>query len=207
MASQLIPAGLTAIVAKDDTKFQIQTEYAGSPRPRITTTIFSQGRVLHKIEKGLEKPIESLEEMHHIEGIIRSQHNQIAKTLRDHGLPTQPSAITGTESELNRMGLIQLLEGVELVLLVTSEGKISHNRKITKEFKKSFKHIVKELPHLITVFASLQGDNGRREEGIFEVEPGRIILVSTGIDFYLILLRPGTPSAGIKDELRKILAA
>lgn len=206
MALQLIPAGRTSIVAKGDAKFQIQTEYAASPHPRITTTIFSQGRVLHKIEKGIEKPIESIEEMHHIEDIIRSQHNQIAKTLRDHGLPTQTSSITGAESELGRMELIQLLEEVELVLLVTAEGKIGHSREITKEFKRSFKHIVRELPQLITVFASLQGNGDRREEGIFEVEPGRIILVSTGVDFYLILLRPGTPSGGIKEKLRKILA-
>lgn len=207
MASQLIPAGRTSEVAKGDAKFQIQTEYAGSPRPRITTTIFSQGRVLHKVEKGIEKPIESLEEMHRVEDIIRSQHNQIAKTLRDHGLPSQPSSITGAESELSRLELIQLLEEVELALLVTSEGKISHDRHITKEFKRLFKHIVKELPQLITVFASLQGDDGRREEGIFEVEPGRIILISTGVDFYLILLRPGTPGDGIKAKLRKIIAA
>ncbi len=207
MVSQFIPAGRTSIVRKGKTEFQLQTEYAAIPQPRVTSTIFSQGQVLHKIEKSIDSPIDSIEEMHRIEDIIKFQHSEISKTLRERGVPTAPSSITGAESELSRLERIRRLEEVERVFLVSSEGKIVDDRHITKDFKKLFKHIFKELPQLITVFASLPGDEGAREEGIFEIEPGRIILISTGVEFYLILVRPGEQSAGIKDNLRKILAA
>jgi len=207
MTSQFIPAGRTSVVKKGETEFQLQTEYAGIPHPRITTTIFAQGQVLHKIEKSIDKPIESIEEMHDIEDIIKAQHSEISKGLRERGLPTAPSSITGEESELSRLERIQRLQEVDRVFVVSSEGKILDDRRLTKDFKKLFKHIFRELPQMINVFASLPGDDDKREEGIFEIEPGRIILISTGIEFYLILVRPGRESRGIKDKLRTILSA
>lgn len=207
MASQFIPAGRTSIVKKGKAEFQIQTEYAAIPQPRITTTIFAQGKVLHKIEKSMDRPIDSIEEMHRIEDIIKAQHSEISKSLRERGLPTEPASVTGEESELSRLERMRRLEEVERVFVVSSEGRIVDDRQITKEFKKYFKHIFRELPQLITVFASLPGDDGAREEGIFEIEPGRIILISTGVEFYLILIRPGRQSRGIKDKLRAIMSA
>jgi hypothetical protein len=207
MASQFIPAGRTSIVKKGKTEFQLQTEYAAIPQPRITSTIFSQGKVLHKIEKSIDRPVDSLEEMHRIEDIIKAQHSEISRTLRERGLPTAPSSVTGAESELSRLERIRRIEEVERVFLLSSEGRIADDRQITKEFKKLFKHIFKELPQMINVFASLPGEDDKREEGIFEIEPRRIILISTGVEFYLILVRPGRESRGIKDKLRTIVSA
>lgn len=195
------------MVKRGSMKFQLQTEYAAMPQPRVTTTIFAQGRVLHKIEKAISGTIDSVEEMHRVEDLIKAQHGEVSKFLREHGLSTAPASQEGVESGLSRLEQIRRLEEVERVFLVSSEGKIVDARRLTKEFKRLFKHIFKELPDLITVFASLPDSEGRREEGFYEIEPGRILLVSTGVEFYLILVRPRTEYAGVKEKLKLILLA
>ena len=60
--NQFIPAGRTSLVNKDGSSIQIQTEYAFRPYPRVTTTILDNGRVLHKVERKLNKGIDSIEE-------------------------------------------------------------------------------------------------------------------------------------------------
>ena len=95
MAPQYIPAGRTSVVKKGKSEFQLQTEYAGNPQPRVTTTIFSEGRVLHKVEKMISRSVTTIEEMHHIEDIIKSQHLEISKIIREKGLPSVPASIAG----------------------------------------------------------------------------------------------------------------
>jgi hypothetical protein len=82
-ASNYIPTGRTSLVKRGELKLQLQTEYASRPAPRITTTISRDGRVLHKIERELQKTIESIEEQQHIERIIRRQHDDIAEIIRN----------------------------------------------------------------------------------------------------------------------------
>ena len=82
-ASNYIPAGRTSLVRRGDLKLQLQTEYASRPAPRITTTISRDGRVLHKIERELIKKIDSVEEQHHIERVIRRQHDDISEIIRN----------------------------------------------------------------------------------------------------------------------------
>jgi len=207
VAAQYIPAGRTSVVKWGRSEFQLQTEYAAIPQPRVTTTIFAQGRVLHKIEKAISKSIDSIEEMHRVEDLIKAQHSEVSKLLRERGLPTEPASREGVEGGLSRLERVRRLEEVERVFLVSSEGKIIDDRRLTKEFKKLFKHIFRELPNLITVFASLPDKDGRREEGLYEIEPGRIVLASTGVEFYLILVRPGTDYQFIKGQLKDIFSA
>jgi hypothetical protein len=207
VTAQYIPSGRTSLVKRGKLEFQLQTEYAAIPQPRVTTTIFAQGRVLHKIEKAVSKAIDSIEEMHRIEDLIKAQHIEVSKSLRDRGLPTVPESRGDVESGLSRLERMRRLEEVERVFLVSSEGKIVDDRRLTKEFKRLFKHIFKELPSLITVFASLPDSEGRREEGFYEIEPGRVLLASTGAEFYLMLIRPGTAYTVIKEKVTQILSA
>jgi len=205
MAQQYIPAGRTSIVKKGKTAFQLQTEYAASPRSRVTTTIFSDGRVLHKIEKTIEFPVSSIEEMHRVEDIIKAQHLEVSSIIREQGLPSKPESQKGTPAVKTRSQQIGQLEEVEMVVRITPEGKIAEDRNISSEFKKLFKHIVRELPQMIRVFASMPGQPDKREDGIYELEEGRILLASTGVEFFLILVKPGTPYPETADRLRKIL--
>ncbi len=205
MASKYIPAGRTSIVTKGKTKFQLQTEYAGIPRPRITTTIFSEGQVLHKVEKVISDEVDTIEVMHQVEDVIKAQHLEISKVIRERGLPSAPESIIGSPQEKTRSENIAQLDDVEHVFRITADGKIANDRKITGQFKKMFKHVIRELPQMIMVFASLPGKADRREEGIYEIEDGRILLASTGVEFFLILVKPGTAYDSIAPRLKEIL--
>jgi hypothetical protein len=205
MAAQYIPAGRTSLVKKGKTAFQLQTEYASIPRPRVTTTIFTEGRVLHKIEKPIDKDIATVEEMHRVEDIIMAQHLEVSKIIHERGLPTVPESVAGTFLERTRSESISQLPEVERVFRITSDGKIADDSQITRKFKKLFKHILKELPEMIMVFASMPGEPGRREEGIYELEAGRILLASTGVEFFLILVKPDSHYDAIAGPLKKIL--
>lgn len=206
MSSQYIPAGRTSVVRKGKTEFQLQTEYAEIPRPRVTTTIFSQGQVLHKMEKTIEGKITSLEEMHFVEDMIKTQHLEVSKVIRERGLSAAASRAGSVSPHRTRLERIGSLEPVDRAFLVSADGKISGDRPIVREFKGSFKHIVKALPDLVNVFAPLPGPGSLREEGIYEVEPGRILLVSTGVEIYLVLVRLGTEYQAIAPRLREILS-
>lgn len=182
----------------------MQTEYASRPHPRITTTIFSQGQVLHKIEKAIDNGVESIEEMHDVEDVINAQHREISKIIREKGLPPKPVEKAPKPAVKIRSDQIRNLDEVKKVYLVTPDGKISGDKETTKEFSKMFKHILKELPEMLKVFTSLPGVE-RREEGLYEVEPGRILIASTGVEYYLILLQPGTEYNTIYPRIKNIL--
>jgi hypothetical protein len=158
------------------------------------------------MEKTIDRNITSIEEMHEVEDIIKAQHFEVSKIIRERGLPTAVTKTAGASPYRTRLEQIGRLEAVERVFLVSTEGKISGDRVTIREFKGAFKHIVKALPDLISVFAPLPGPGKRREEGVYEVEPGRILLVSTGVEIYLILVRLGTDYETIAPQLKEILA-
>lgn len=205
MSGQYIPAGRTSIVKRGKSEYQLQTEYARLPHPRITTTIFSQGQVLHKVEKSLDQEIESIEHMHRVEEVIKAQHLEISKIIRERGLPTTPPPPRDPAQARLRSDRIGQLDGVERVYLITGDGKIVGSQETTKQFQKLFKHVFKELPEMLKVFAALPGSGNRREEGIYEVEPGRILMASTGVEFYLILIRPESNYETLAGQLAAIL--
>ncbi len=205
MSSQFIPSGRTSLVKKGEAEFQLQTEYGSVPSPRITTTIFTSGKVLHKIEQLVEKPVDSIERMHDVEDIIKTQHLEVSKILREEGIPTQPESRFEHTGKITRSAKIRAISGVEKVYLVTSEGKITGEKDLTKEFKKIFKHIFRELPEMMNVFAELPGQGHIREEGIYEIEQGRILLVSTGVEFFLILLKSGANYNAIASQISSIV--
>jgi hypothetical protein len=205
MAELYIPAGRTSAVKKGDVAFQLQTEYARLPHPRVTTSVSLNGRVLHKIEKELPFVIETVEQMHEVEEIIKSQHLEVAKVLRETPLSKEPETQPRQIEGKIRSEEVRKLDGVERVFLVTPDGELMGDRQTTAQFRKLFKHLIKELPEMLKVFSALPGPGRRREDGIYEIEPGRILLASTGVEFYLILITPGTPFSNLEGKLRKIL--
>jgi len=78
-----VPAGKTSIIKRSDISYQLQTEYAYRPYPRITTTILHEGQVIKKIERRLDNPIESIEEQNRVQDIIQIQHNEVFKLIRE----------------------------------------------------------------------------------------------------------------------------
>lgn len=205
MADQYIPAGRTSRVQTGDAEFQIQTEYAKRPNPRVTTTIFTKGEVLHKIEKALEFAVDSIEQMHRVEDMIKAQHTEVAKIVREKGLPASAAPAEQAAQNAPTFDRILFLDEVERVYLVTGDGRLIDPSGETSRVKRAFKHVIRELPTLLNVFASLPGERDTREDGLYEIEQGRIILGSAGTEFYLILLRQGTPYDVVAPKLKRLL--
>ncbi|NMC42413.1 MAG: hypothetical protein GYA46_00715 [candidate division Zixibacteria bacterium] len=205
MAESFIPSGRTSVVKKGDVTFQLQTEYARLPRPRVTTSVSLNGRVLHKIERDLPGELDSLERMHEAEEVIKSQHLEVARVLKETPLSKEPETDPHPIEGRIRSEEVRKLEGVERVFLVTPDGELMGDRQTTAQFRKLFKHLIRELPEMLKVFSALPGPGRRREDGIYEIEAGRILLASTGAEFYLILIKPGTPFSKLEGKLRKIL--
>lgn len=205
MVTKYIPAGRTSLAKHGHKEFQLQTEYIRTSGPRVVTTVFMKGQVLHKIEKEVSWDVNTIEEMHHVEDIIKSQHLEVSKIIRKRGLLTPATTSLDLPQGKIRSERIRQLGEVEKIFLVTQDGKITGNREISGEFNRLFKQVVSELPEMLKVFTALPGPSHRREEGIYEVEAGRILLASTGAEFYLILVRSGTRYDAIEGKLRNIL--
>ncbi len=207
MSQQYIPAGRTSMAAYRDKQYQLQTEYARSPHPRITTSISLSGRIIHKVEKALNIEISSIEQMHRVEDFIKSQHREITKIIKEQGIPSRPEDTPQKMAGNLRSDRIKQLPEVERVYLVTPDGKIVGEKTVRGDFRKQFKHVLKELPEMLNVFTSLPGAFEQREIGIYEIEPQRILLASTGIEFYLILIKPQTKYNELAQKISAILKA
>ncbi|MCP4569975.1 MAG: hypothetical protein GY841_20535 [FCB group bacterium] len=202
--AQFIPAGRTSAIKRGEMVYQLQTEFARLPQPRITTTISSKGQVLRKVEKLIDGEVDSIERMHEVEDVIKVQHMEVSRVIREKGLPTDLAETAGASESKIRSEQMRRLEGVQTVYTVSADGKLVGDPETTREFKKLFKHVLRELPDMLRVFATLPGK--RREEGIYEVEPGRILLVSGGSEFFLVLLEPETAYDIISAKINNILS-
>ena len=57
---------------------------------------------------------------------------------------------------------------------------------MSKEFRKKFAFVFKNLRQILDVFSEIPGFGVGREQGVYEVEPNCLYLVSGGEDYYLM---------------------
>jgi len=199
-----VPAGRTSRIVRGAAEIQIQTEYAYRPNPRLTTTVFSKGRVLHKVEKELAAPISSNEDKIRIEGLLRKQHLDVMEIINTRNFLTNlPPEKKPLESPQNPSLVKRLSEipGVERIYRLDNEGNFDSDS-VSSEFKKKYSVIFKNLGELLEIFRHLPG--GKREEGVYEVERNRLYLVSTGYECYFILARHVSADLNLETELHTI---
>lgn len=89
-----IPAGRTSLVKRGPTALQLQTEYAHRPSPRITTTILENGQVIHKIDRQLDKVVDSIEAQNEAADRIKQQHLAVIEMLKQQPVNVLPSELT-----------------------------------------------------------------------------------------------------------------
>lgn len=123
--SDFIPVGRTSLAKRGNTTLQVQTEYAARPNPRIATTITENGRVVHKVERPLEKPVSSAEEQRTTETQMRQQHATIVSTIE--GRKETDKSDTG-KIEVKRSGLTPLISSDESTPPVAIDVKDSVSR-------------------------------------------------------------------------------
>ncbi len=225
---ELIPAGKTSLVRKGPSPLQVQTEYANRPYPRITTTILSDGQVLHKIEKKLERAVESEEEQTRTELIIQRQHEEVELFIHQNGfLAVEPVSASGPEGSLPgesdlagpsatstvtpEIVLHQPLSekfasiaGFEHVFELDNDGHFKSEH-AAGQFKKRFGSLYKSVPEIIEVFPACSDDPATREKGVYEVERERLYLASTGSQCYFITIVPPAEKADYEKSIGELI--
>ncbi|MEA3296693.1 MAG: hypothetical protein U9R56_02380, partial [candidate division Zixibacteria bacterium] len=195
--------------ADSSNSLQVQTEYAYRPYPRITTTILNSGQVLHKIEQNLERPIESTEEQQRIEDIIKRQHAEVVKLLKQQdGYPSstpkkaqetcdKPSAISDR---------LKLIPGIEYLFHLDNEGNFIGNAS-EKQFKKKYSAIFKYVPELMEIFSLLPGSGSQREQGVYEIEYDRLYFASVGDGCYFLTAKRVDRDTDYEKAIKEVLKA
>ncbi|MBI5267301.1 MAG: hypothetical protein HY851_08725 [candidate division Zixibacteria bacterium] len=200
--SSFIPAGRTSLVKKGDMSLQVQTEYAVRPSPRITTTILRSGQVLHKIERSLNRPVESFDEQRTIESGMARQHQDVVDIIQAASVEAtmnltarfapevKPEPLTGVA------GKISAIPGVRKLYRLDNEGNFI-GADLGEQFKTQFSFVFKNLREILGIFAELGGE-GVRERGVHEIEQDRLYFVSMGTECYIVLVEadPSVPGYG-----------
>lgn len=227
--TQYIPTGRTSLVKKNGADLQIQTEYAYRPYARITTTIILNGQVLHKIEKKLGKPIESFEEQAVMGNRMKKQHGEVVSIIKENdatsllkksdsqpipivsqevlqsqSIEKQSSAVIEEKSELSVADKFKAINGVKYVYHLNIDGEFV-NKIEGDHFKKSFSAIFKSISELIEIFTMIPGVTFSRECGVYEVERGRLFLVSAGDDIYFIMLEKASSDMNYEQVFKTII--
>lgn len=206
-ATSFIPAGRTSLVKHGQISMQVQTEYASRPRPRITTTILREGEVLHKVERPLDRAVDSVEEQQRAEATIKRQHAEILTIVqsdsyvKDHDPSGHVKVQTAT---LSLMDALQSIVGVERVYRLDNEGNFTGGA-LTDQFRKQFAPILKGMSEIIEVFGRTPGVGISRHRGVLELERDRLYFASGGTECYFILVRRTTGSPNFEHAIKAIV--
>ncbi len=205
--TNFIPNGRTSRIKKGDASLQVQTEYAFRPYPRLTTTILTDGQVLHKIEKKLERPIESVEEQTEIERMIKRQHAEVLIIVKENSIekPAMLKELKSADSEyLTLADRIMAIPGIQRVYDLDNEGNFMRPD-IADHFKKSYAVIYKGLRELIEIFAMIPDITVTREKGVYEVERDRLYLVSCGDEICVVTVKRANDEVIYEHAIKNVL--
>ncbi|UCG62896.1 MAG: hypothetical protein JSV52_06325 [Candidatus Zixiibacteriota bacterium] len=203
--SNLIPNGRTSRIKKGETSLQVQTEYAYRPYPRLTTTVLNDGQVLHKIEKKLDRPIESVEEQSEIERMIKRQHSDVVSIIEENaaGKPTTLQALKSSSSGyLTLTDRLKAIPGVQRTYDLDNEGNFLEQSE-ADQFKKAYAALFKGIRDLIEIFAAIPGISMTREKGVLEIERDRLYLVSCGDEICVVTIRPTADNIAYEAAIKK----
>lgn len=188
---------------------QVQTEYAGNPSPRITTTILQEGQVLHKVQRNLDKPISSLEEQNKAEKTIVTQHADILSILRD-GKATRALKLKLAEKDeeksLGSVTTLRKIPGVRNVYRLDSDGNFVGAR-TSEQFQESFGPIFQNMRQLLSIFLPDPERDGIQEKGVHEIQEDRLYLVSVSGERYFVVIEPEAGISDYGDKIRQVVMA
>lgn len=209
-----IPAGRTSLVKRGAAAFQVQTEYAARPVPRITTTVSHDGRVLHKIERALEQAISNFEEQDKTELTLRRQHAAVL-TIIENG--TFDSEFLNTQTVTQKLAVttapavtsllldkLKVLPSVQRVFAVAADGNFVGGAESSEAFRKLFSEVYKSMDDLLEIFSTVPGSS-KREPGVCEIEPDRLYLLSDGAACYFVMVDKGQGQLDFEKNLRSVL--
>lgn len=192
--ADFIPAGRTTRITKGDKDFTFQTEYAARPNPRLTTSIFTRGQVVYKIENELATQIESIDQKEQVERLLRRQHAQALEIAQKDNFPPSNKGFEGSKTgqipitnPKTYREKIEMVDGVEYIVRLDNNGNFESSN-LSRAFKRNFAPIFNSLNEILDIFMQFPG--GNRERGVYEVERDRLYLISTGKECFFVLTKP-----------------
>ena len=194
-----IPTGRTSLVSRGDDKLQLQTEYAVHPQPRITTTISQNGQVVHKVERRLDRPVSSLEEQRQTQKDMLRQHAEVEDIIRRSPIPGTAASPPQPDPVVQRL---RGIPGIEHVYRLDNDGNF-HGEGAEKQFRGAFSTIYKGLQEVLDIFSRYRGDPARRESGVYEVERGRLYLISEGSGCIFVTVRSTDSKTDFESKLAR----
>jgi hypothetical protein len=203
--ADFIPAGRTSRIVKGPVEIQIQTEYAYRPNARLTTSIISNGQVLRKIQQELPAPVSSIEEKTRIEDLLRKQHIEVLQIIRSQdfsldSLSSQKRPLHEKKATLSEK--LTAVEGVERIIRIDAHTEQALES-LPEPFRKRYSAVIKNLAEVVNIFSQLPG--GKREKGLVEIEPDRLYVLSSGLEFYFLLVRPDQSGTPIEQRINAVL--
>lgn len=211
---QFIPAGRTSNVKRGNTLLQVQTEYAQRPSPRITTTILDNGRVLHKVERALDKVISSVDEQRRAESTLMKQHAEVLAIIQNDAHPVAPQTAVEKSEPSKEMIIeteplpvydqIKAIPGVQSVIQMENDGTFT-SPELTIEFQKQFGFVFKNLRELMELFERVPGVGITRRTGVYEIERDRLYFVSSGTTCYFVVVRRVNVTTQYEQELKAVV--
>jgi len=194
-------------VKRGTTSLQVQTEYAPRPYPRVTTTVLNSGQVIQKLERKLEHAVESLEEQRPIEAAIQQQHGEVL-ALIEKGAPVEKGGLVEYkphESAPHSMyDQLTSVVGLQRLYRLGADGTFVSNN-ASKQFKKTFATVFKDLQQVIDIFPLMPGEKGVRKKGVCEIEHDRLYFMSDGSECYFVAVQPTDDKIDYETTLKQFL--
>lgn len=203
--ADFIPAGRTSRIVRGKTELQIQTEYAYRPNPRLTTSVISNGQVIRKIQQDLTEPVGTLEEKIKVEDLLRKQHMEVLRIIND-----KKSSLSQTEQKkpiLDNKSMtlderLARIDGVYKIYRIDNDGNFE-SETISEKFKKIFSKVFKSMTEILEIFSVLP--DGKREQGVVEIERNRLYFVSNGLECFFLLTRRTSSKLSLEERIRAAL--
>ena len=202
-----IPVGRTSLAKRGTTSLQVQTEYASRPYPRVTTTVLNSGQVIQKVERKLERAVESLDEQRRIEADIQQQHGEVLDLIEKEALVEKRGSVTHKPPESAPHSIYDRLTsvvGLQRLYRLGADGAfVSSNA--SRQFKKIFASVFKDFQQVIDIFPLIPGGKGARQKGVCEIEHDRLYFVSTGSECYFVAVQSTGEKINYETALKQFL--
>ena len=195
--SKYQPPGRLSKVSGTDYIIQIQTEFAWTPHPRITTSVVLDGVVIHKIQKDWTSDLDSDEERRIVSQLINKQHDEVESIIesnRDIILNYSQRHEKKTDfSSINQ------IEGVRRALLLTTDGVISpfNDEKVDPAQVKMYEQLF-ELIEVVDFCTRL----GTMEEAYLVVDEDRIMIFKYKENYLIVTIEE---KASPRDTAKRIV--
>jgi hypothetical protein len=160
-----IPQGKLGSFRLGEKLFQVQTEFAQRPRPRVTSSVVLDGRIVHKTDLEWDGDLSNPDEYTALDALIAEQHKSTLAIVRERAeeflAPASPTPVEdGYPEPTFRDTIEEVLRTVDYTIAFyefDSEGEIVYRstfRDVVADWEREFEAIsalVFGLPNIIRV--------------------------------------------------------